>query len=506
MLEAFRRGKRWWTAAVVVFVGGVFAVFIGLGGPLQSGSGGALVVVGNVRVGADEYERVRRQQIDYFERVLGEQFDPRKLGEDMIDGATIRLLVERAILAQEAEAMGLVVAKQEIERGLLAQPGLRGPDGRFDKEAFDNWIYREFGNERSFSEQQRRALLAQKLLRVLSTQAAVSEGEARDAVEIRLEQVKLVAVVLDTAGSPESFERDEGAIAGFLTTREEEARTLYEKRSEDFNTPEQTRARHILLRMPADASDEARAEFEQQAQELIERIQAGEDFATLAQERSDDPGSKANGGDLGYFARGTMVAEFEEAAFTLEPGTLSGPVHTDYGIHIIRVEDRKPAQSRSFEEVREDLAFEILGEAAGRDAAWEQARGLSEAVRGGEPLEDAARAADLTLERTDWIQRRPDGFVPGIGTAQELLAVAFVLEPGTSSARIFEVGDKLALVHVAEREGLDEETIALEIEIEQTRLQQQKLNTLSDTWVKERQNALTQSGQLQVNIELGNNS
>ena len=96
MLETFRKGQRWWTAAVVVFVGGVFAVFIGLGGPLQSGSGEALIVVGDIRVGLDEYERARRQQIAYFERVLGDQFDSRKLGDDMIDGATIRLLVERA--------------------------------------------------------------------------------------------------------------------------------------------------------------------------------------------------------------------------------------------------------------------------------------------------------------------------------------------------------------------------------------------------------------------------
>ena len=503
MLETFRKGQRWWTAAVVVFVGGVFAVFIGLGGPLQSGSGEYLVVVGDVRVGVDEYERARRQQLAYYERVLGDQFDAQRLGDNVIDSATIRLLIERAILAQEAEGMGLTVSKKEIERGLLTQPGLRGPDGRFDKEAFDNWIYQSFGSERSFRELQRRALLAQKMLRVLSTQASVSEGEAREAVERRLEQVKIVAALLDTAGTPEDFARDDEAIASLLATREEEVRTIYAERSDVYNTPEQTRARHILLRAQPGASEEQTAELEQKAAALIERLQAGEDFAALAEEASEDPGSKANGGDLGYFARGTMVPEFEEAAFTLEPGTLSGPVGTDYGIHIIRVEDRKPAESRSFEEVREEIAFEILSETAGRDQAWAQARALSEAVGGGQPLEDAARAADLTLERTDWVLRRPDGFIAGIGAAQELMAVAFVLEPGTSSDRIFEVGGKLALLHVSEHQSPDAETIAQEIEFERDRLRQQKLNLISDTWVKERQEQLRQSGELEVNIELG---
>jgi len=506
MLETFRRGQRWWTAAVVVFVGGVFAVFIGLGGPLQSGSGADVVRVGDYRVGLDEYERVRRQQIAYFERVLGDQFDPRKLGDDVIDAATVRLVVERAILAQEAERMGLTVAKSEIERGLLAQPGLRGPDGRFDKDAFDGWVYREFGSERNFREQQRRALLAQKLLRVLSTQAVVSEGEAREAVVRRLERVKLLAAVLDTAGTQEDFARDEEAIAGFLATREDEARTLYEERSEEFNTPEQTRARHILLRIPADATPEAEAEIEQQAALLIERLEGGEDFGLLAGTVSDDPGSKANGGDLGYFARGTMVPAFEEVAFSLEPGTLSGPVRTEYGIHIIRVEDRKAAQVSDFESVREDLAFEILAGAAGRDAAWEQARALSDAVRAGEGLEDAARAAGLTLERTDWLERRADGFIPGVGASQEMMAMAFVTAPGTSSDRVFEVGDKLALLQVAEREAPDEARVAEELEIERQRLRQAKLNALSDTWVQERRSALRQAGQLDINVETGRSS
>jgi peptidyl-prolyl cis-trans isomerase D len=506
MLETFRRGQRWWTALVVVFVGGVFAVFIGLGGPLQSGSVTDLVVVGDIRVGPGEYERTRRQQIAYFERVLGDQFDPEQLGDEVIEGAAIRVLIERAILAQEAEQMGITVGKKEIERGLLAQPGLRGPDGRFDKDAFDNWIYQEFGSERSFLEQQRRALLAQKLLRVLSTQASVSEGEAREAVERRLERVKIVAAVLDTTRTPETFTRDPAAIAGFLATRENEVRKAYEERSEEYNTPEQTRARHILLRTPPGASDEQVAEIEQRAAVLIERIEAGEDFAQLAETASDDPGSKANGGDLGYFSRGTMVPEFEDAAFSLEPGTLSGPIRTNYGIHILRVEDRKPAESRSFEETKADIVFEILIEAAGRDWAWEQARALSEAVRNGQALEDAARAADLTLERTDWIERRPDGFIAGIGAAQELMAMAFVVEPGTSSDRIFEVGDKLALLHVALRESPDEEAIAQEIEIEQGRLRRQKLNLISDSWVQQRQDQLRRSGKLVVNVDLGRSS
>jgi hypothetical protein len=124
-------------------------------------------------------------------------------------------------------------------------------------------------------------------------------------------------------------------------------------------------------------------------------------------------------------------------------------------------------------------------------------------VKAGQSLEDAAREAELTLERTDWVQRRPDGFIEGIGASQELMATAFVLEAGTSSDRIFEMGDKLALVHVAERQAADEAAIAEEIELEKGRLRQQKINQLSDTWIRSRRDRLVESGQLQINVDLG---
>lgn len=506
MLEVLRRGQRWWTAAVVVFVGGVFAVFIGLGGPLRSGRGQSLIVVGDVRVGPGEFERARQQQIRYYERMLGDQFDPKRVGDQVIDGGATRMLVERAILAQEAERLGLTVAKQEVEREVLANPGFRDPHGRFDKEQFEGWVSYEFGSERNFREQQRRADLATKLLRVLHNQALVSEGEAREAVIQRLESVKLVLLVLDTSRIPEGFERDDEAVKAFEATREEELRELYDQRADEFNTPEETRARHILLRIEPGASEEEVAAVETHAQDLVKRLRAGEDFATLAKVESEDPGSKANGGDLGYFARGTMVPAFDEVAFSLEPGKISDPVRTDYGFHIIEVEDRKPAETHSFEDVEDELAFEMLGHAAGRDAAWAKARALSEQVRGGKTLEDAAREAGLTLERTDALSRRPDGFIPGLGAAQEVMAAAFVIEPGTSSDRIFEVGDKLAMVQVAEHTRPDPETIAKEVEAERVSLRQQKLNLLVETWVNQRREQLVEDGELVVNVDLSRSS
>jgi len=500
MLDVIRRGQRWVTALFVVGVGGVFIFFIGLGGPLRGRSGDAVIVAGTQRIGLGEFERTREQYTEQYRQALGEQFDARALS-DTLDAATGQVLLQRAILALEAERLGLTVAKQEVEREILSNAIFRDASGGFDKQAFDGWVAYQFGSERLFREQQRRASLASKLMRVIRSQARVSPGEAREAVERRLEKVRIAFVALDTTPPADEFERDEAAIAAFLATREAEARALYETRADRYQVPEQARARHVLLRVPDDASEEEVAAVERRAQEVLERLRAGEAFAAVAEEVSEDPGSRANGGDLGYFRRGQMVPAFEEAAFSLEPGTLSEPVRTPYGFHIIRVEDRKPAEHHTFEEVREELAFELLRREAGRREVQASAEALAEAVRAGSSLEDAARGANLTLERTGLLTRRPDGFVPGLGAAQELMAVAFTLEPGQSSDRIFEVGDKLALLQVLEREAPSPEEVEVQVAAERQRLESQKLNLLTETWIDQRREQLAEQGQLAINLD-----
>jgi len=499
MLDVFRRGQRWWTAAVVVFVGGVFAVFIGLGGPLQGGGAGTMVQVGPYHMDVVEFERVRAQREEEIRTALGDSFDARRL-RDTIDTAAARLMVDRAIMALEAQELGLQVTREEVEREILEIPNFRDETGRFDKELFDNWVAYEFGSEHAFLEQQRRQSLAGKLLRVLRAQTAVSEGEARDALERRLEGVQIAYVALDPSAIPEGFERDESAIEALLTEREAAARQLYEDRADRYDIPERTRARHILLRVARDASEEQRAVAEELANQVLERLDAGESFAEVAEEVSEDPGSKANGGDLGYFARGQMVPEFDEVAFSLEPGTRSELVRTDYGYHVIRVEDRKPAELKTFEEVKADLAHELLGQEAGSEATRATAERLSEAVRSGKTLEEAARAEELTLERTGVLQRRPDGYIPGLGPAQDLMAVAFTLEPGESSDQVFDLAAKLALVQVLERTEPEASEIESQLDAERARLRNAKLDRYLQAWVNERRNELVESGELHVDL------
>ncbi|MBW2288586.1 MAG: peptidylprolyl isomerase [Deltaproteobacteria bacterium] len=504
MLKAMRGSQRWLTGFFIVALGGVFVFFLVPGMGQQSGpSGGTLIEVGSYRFGVPQFEAERARRVAQYEQALGDQFDANLLG-DQLNEITAGVLVERAILADEAGKIGIVVAKGEIERAILQSPSFRGEDGRFDNEAFDRFIAYEYGTERNFMVDQRLSMLAGKMMRLIGESSRVSTAEARDALFQRLEEVKIAFVVLDSNRNTEDIEVDEARITAFLAEREEEARTLYSQRASVYDVPEQVRARHVLLKIAPGADEAETAETEARARKILKRLQEGEDFATVATEVSDDPGSKSSGGDLGFFGRGQMVKPFEDVAFSLEPGELSDVVHSDFGFHVIRVEEHNLAKQTPFEEVREELASELVAKETSVTLNREVADKLSAAVRAGSSLEDAARAEELTLERSDWLRRRPDGYVPGLGAAQDLMITAFALSPGQSSDRVYEVDSKLALVQLLERQIPEDVNIEQGVEQEREQLSQQKRTLLTQGWLNERRKELADAGELVVDLSLVN--
>jgi len=144
-------------------------------------------------------------------------------------------------------------------------------------------------------------------------------------------------------------------IAQKITVSDDELKSYYDSHKDEFKTQEMVKARHILVRVENSASDDEKKKAKDKAEMYLKKIKDGEDFAKLASDFSDDPGSKAKGGDLGFFPRGRMVKPFEDAAFSLKPGETSGIVETQFGFHIIKVEDRKDSSVESFDVVKERL-------------------------------------------------------------------------------------------------------------------------------------------------------
>lgn len=502
MLRILRRGQRWILWIVIVVVGGAFVVFYGSG----SGGGGAasspttIVQVANRSYSIRDVDRVRRFQEESYREQLGDAFDREAVAE-YLDEAAARTLLTTALLATEAERLGLRVTDPEIRNHLRTIPGAANARGRIDRDAVRNHAEQYFGTLRAYQEFLRDSLLAQKASSLLSASVDVSQGEARVALRTRQEEVDLAFVALDPKQPPPDFELSGETVAELLAGDPNRVKQSYEARIEEFDLPERVRARHILIRVPGAAPEEMKEGLRKNAEEALERIRGGADFADVAMEVSGDPGSRDQGGDLGFFPRGRMVKPFEDVAFSLEPGEVSDVVTTVHGHHVIKVEEKRPPEKTPLEDVQEQLARELLTQDAAAAHARTSAAALVTAVREDRSLVDAARELGISIERPEPLLRRPDGRIPGLGPAPEVMAAAFALEAGRSLDRIFDVGGKRVMIEVLARREPTPEEIDAHVEDTRRRLAEERRNRIQQAWIAARSEALAASGDLSLDLE-----
>jgi hypothetical protein len=216
----------------------------------------------------------------------------------------------------------------------------------------------------------------------------LSEAQARAAIEEAETTLRLRYAVAEASAFRDGIELDPEATKEFLDTQTERIEAAYELRRDEFQKPEQAVARHILFTGP---------DAQEQAATARERLDQGEGFADLALELSQDAATRDQAGFLGAFPRGRMLPAFEEAAFALEPGEISAPVETERGVHLILLEAREAAVSRSLESVAPQLAHEFLLEERAIAAARDAAEGFLARLGEGEPFLGAADGSGLRV-------------------------------------------------------------------------------------------------------------
>lgn len=184
----------------------------------------------------------------------------------------------------------------------------------------------------------------------------------------------------------------EGQIAGKTEVTDEEAKKFYEENKAEFQQAETVKASHILFRLNKEDSEEVVNQKLKQAQGAEARAKKGEDFTTLAKELSEEPGAKESGGDLGFFPKERMVPEFAEVAFTEKVGDISDPVRTQFGWHVIKVTEKKPAGTLPYDEVKAQL-MSYLKSKKQEEAAQEMLKSLRDSAKIENTLPPPAPAA-----------------------------------------------------------------------------------------------------------------
>jgi peptidyl-prolyl cis-trans isomerase C len=198
-----------------------------------------------------------------------------------------------------------------------------------------------------------------KLLRKLVQERILAADARRLGVDKEPAAREQLDILTNNQLASELLKRE---VADKISVSDEEARIYYLLHKDDYKMPETVRVRHILVNTGKGAKEETLKAARERAESLLKRIRAGEDFAKVAQEGSDDIGSKEKGGDLGFFPKGKMAPEFERAAFGLKTGEVSAIVETKYGYHILKCEEIKTAGVIPFEEAKKGILEKVLRE------------------------------------------------------------------------------------------------------------------------------------------------
>ncbi len=478
MLKAFRDNLKYlsWVLWLVI-IAFILVAFVGLGDPSggRGASADAAVTVGDETVTYREFESAYRRMEDFYRQAYGEQFNAdfaRQLG---LHQQVLDTLVADRILLLEAERLGLETTDEELQEQILSLPVFQAEGGAFiGAEGYERILRQNGYTSDGFEAGMRQDLLLDKVRSLVTQNLYISDSEVEEEYRRQTERAKirffnapysaLAGELVFTDEDLESyynknqgsFETPERRIAEYLlvdieqvrnslTLSSEELRAYYDSHLDEFDRPEQVRARHILLQVNDSRSAQ---EASRLLEEAKQRVVAGEDFAALAAELSEDPGSKTRGGDLGLFGRGAMVEAFETAAFSTPAGQITGPVQTDFGYHLIEVLERQDGGVLPFEEVETGIRQRLLVERSS-EAAERKANELYQQLAASELDLAAVAETDETITFQATPAFAVDENVPSVGRSTPFAAAAFDLELGAVSDPV-RVTRGWALLRLAE--------------------------------------------------------
>ncbi len=468
MLKILRDNLKYlsWILWLVVLIFVAF-VFVDFGGALRGTGGGrsAAATVGGDEISYAEFQREYQRLEEQYRQAFGDNFTPQLAQQMRLPLQALDRLIDQRVLLGEAERLGLTASDTEVRNTILEIPGMKDEQGGFvGQPTYERFVRANGYAVRDFEDAVRRQILLTKLSAIFSASVAISDSEVEKSYRDQAERASVRYLILPPrsvqaevqiapeelssyfAGHQEEFRLPVQRAVDYLLVdtvrmrakidlQPAELESYYNDHLSDFAQEEQVRARHILIKVD-DQHDAAAAQAAIEAAKR--RLEKGEDFTKIASEISEDPGSKSRGGDLGYFGRGRMIKEFEDAAFAAAPNSLVGPVRTSFGFHLIQVLDHRSAGQKPFSEVEAQVRARLAGERAD-NAAKAKADELARRIAADQLTTEDQLKALADNDTVVFIQTPPfgrDEVVPGVGRGTPFSSAAFALEPGKTSTPV----------------------------------------------------------------------
>ncbi|MEJ2532603.1 MAG: SurA N-terminal domain-containing protein [Halioglobus sp.] len=478
MLQNIRQNIQGTAAKIVVGLIVVSFSIFGIESILLGGGGGGVAEVNGEEITPQELQQTVNTQKRRLIAMMGENLDPAMLDDDRISAQALETLISRKLLTQAAADLDLAVSEREIGRviGSMEQFQI---DGKFSPEVYRSVLSSAGYTPGYFKQSLRQDLMVNQLQSGLAGSDFATPEELELTARIVYEQrdVRYLTIPRDRfmpdpeavtqaqvesyyAANQSEFASEESVDLDYIELTpddfrqpvdESEIREAYELALHNGQYGTENRVSHILFER---GEEESREALQQRIDTVREKLAAGEDFASVAAEYSDDIGSSRNGGDLGFSAGDAFPEKMEEAIASLEPGTVSEPVETDAGIHLILVTERREAKPPSYEEMRPELEERIQLEEA-RVELLRTVEELRDLAFNAESLDAPAKELGLDVAREVGVTR---SMSEGLFANPSLLSAAFseeVLEAGHNSEVIEISGNQFVVLRVHKHKPAD---------------------------------------------------
>jgi len=475
MLQSIRdKAQGWFAWAIVILISVPFALW-GIQEYLGVGAEPVVASVNDRDIKEREFESTYQRFRASLRQQLGDAYRADLFDESQLRDDVLQSMVRDELISQAANRMGLRISDAQV-RGAIAGISAFQTNGQFDTVAYERVLRQQNYSVQEFQERIRQALLIEQVTTALTgselvTQAELNEikrlkDQRRDISYLLLSSADFVASGAASADEIEAYyaanqnqfmlpervridylELKLSQLSEKVIATEEQLRQFYEERQAEYITQEQRRASHILITIDGEG-EEAESAAQNKALAALKRIQNGEEFAVLAKELSQDPGSAEQGGDLGFIEPGMMDISFDKALFALAKDEISEPVRTDFGFHLIKVTELREGSKKSFDEVKDALqAAYSSSEAEGQFYKYSE-RLVDLAFEHPDSLEPAAESLGLTVVTSDWVSRADANKIPGAGRAINIAFSEDVLVEGNNSELLEITPDHVMVLRV----------------------------------------------------------
>ena len=489
MLGALRKRKN---SPIIMFLLGLTALLmIGFGVSFQGlGTAGAVAHVNGDPI--NELDFNSRYVLTFREKQNQDRrYDRSRAEKDGLREQVLNGMITGKILSQKGAGLGLAVDDQALRKAITTDPQFQN-QGQFDISRYQSFLSYLRTTDRRYEKTFREELLARPLTSVLKV-LGPSEAEVRARFERDENKVKVAFVQFEKSAFNDQVGEVTPADVEKWRTDTEDADAKIQSyytanKRKKYDVQKRVCAQHILVKSPKDTPIDLKAEHRKKIEGALAEVKKGTDFAEVAKKVSEDT-SASKGGDLGCFGTGQMVPQFERAAFALEPGKHSGVVTTNFGFHVIKVNEIKPPIRKKLEEVKDEIAAELAKESKASALAQAKAAEFMTLAKAHPDLAAAAKAAEadppLKVEDSGAFPRSRT-FMPKLGAAKDVIAGAWKL---TKDAPLpegpIETQRSWVVMRLVERIKPDEDAYKEKRKFVIYQLTREKQDQLVNAWFKQ---------------------